>query len=228
MADDREKQELAALRAQVPHRYHELAQFLIENANRLHQQSTMFVGRAIHHLEEVITTALAKATAEILAAIAASQAPTTRPAVGLTVSIGGPRMANVTMSVDVAGEKVTAHYVDRLGEPTTDVPANIDRLAYTSSDPAVVTVDEASGALTFNRAGDAVLTADSLDSSGAKVPGFEKGINLTLTPGTATGLDVSVEGAEPVPAPNPGPDGHGLDSPPPFRMRRRLAQQHPP
>jgi len=155
-------------------------------------------------LERFITSTVGQATADILAAIAAIQPPRPGQAMGLRLRIGDSPMADVTLDVDVTGETVKTQYVDDRGDVTTKVPANIAAVTYTSSDPAVVTVD-GSGALSFLKAGTATLTADAVDATGAKVTGFEASANLTLTPGTATALQVAVEGAAPVPAPTPPP-----------------------
>lgn len=114
---------------------------------------------------------------------------------------------DITLSVDVAGETVSAQFVDDKGDVTPTGPNGPDgapaTIGYTSSDPTVATVDATSGALGFLKAGTASITATANDSTGAPVAGFGTGTaNLTLTPGAAAGIEVSVDSAPPVPAPS--------------------------
>ncbi len=110
---------------------------------------------------------------------------------------------DITLDVDVTGEKVVAQFVDDKGDVTTIGPNGPDgvpaTIGYTSSDETVLTVDS-SGSLSFLRAGTVTVTATANDSTGAPVADFATGtVNITLTPGAATGLQVSVEGVEGAP-----------------------------
>jgi hypothetical protein len=135
--------------------------------------------------------------------------PRPRPAVGIAVVLK-PRGEDmdITLDVDVTGERVVGQFVDDKGDVTPTGPNGPDGvpavISYDSSDTTVVTTSSA-GDLSFLKAGSAVLTATALDTSGAAVPGFTGSVNLTLTPGVAAALQVSVEGAPPVPAPEPTP-----------------------
>jgi hypothetical protein len=148
-----------------------------------------------HHLEHE----LEEAVRQILAGINPQ-----RPAVGIRATIGGSM--DITLDVDVTGETVSAQFVDDKGDVTPTGPNGPDgtpaTIGYASSDPTVATVD-ASGALSFLKAGTATITATANDSTGTPVAGFATGTaNITLTPGAATGLEVSVNSAPPVPAPS--------------------------
>lgn len=115
-------------------------------------------------------------------------------------------MSDVSLSVDVTGEVAAAQFVDDKGDTGATPPNGPDGAAstiqYSSSDPSVVTVDPSSGALSFLKAGSAQITATAVDSAGTPIANFPTAsANLTLTPGAAVGLQVSVEGAPPVPAP---------------------------
>ncbi len=120
-------------------------------------------------------------------------------------------MSDVSLSVDVANEVIHIDWIDDKGDITTDVPAGAT-VTVTSSDSSVVSAGTASPAsgggldasLTFRKAGTATLTVQAVDGGGANM-GTSDTINLTLTPGGATGIMVKVANQPPVPAPNPAP-----------------------
>lgn len=155
-------------------------------------------------MEERLAAAVEEAAGRVIAAV--QHRP--RPAAALRLRIGGATMPDpVTVNVDVQGESASAVFVDVQGEPTTDAPAGA-AIAYASSDPGVVSVDAATGALSFLKAGSAAITATAVDPGGAPLPGIAQGrADLTIVPGPAVALQVSVvEAAPPLPAP-PRPPG---------------------
>lgn len=135
------------------------------------------------------------------------------PAVAIQLQVGGSAMGDVTLSVDVQGEKVHADWVDDKGDLTTDYPAGA-AIAFTSSNGDIVEVGPAvvdaakSGCdapLTFKKSGFVTLSAAALDDKNLPLPGFAVAtVNLTVTPGPAAGLLVSVAGETPQPAPSTG------------------------
>lgn len=160
-----------------------------------------FVSRQFRHLRQDV----AELQAEVQQLIAGNNPA--HPATGIRTTIGGKTM-DISLDVDVKGETVSAVFVDDKGDTGATPPAGPDGTAATigfaSSDPTVVTVD-ATGNLSFVKAGTATLTAQANDATGTAIAGFPTGtVNLTLTPGAAAGLQVSVQGAPPVPAPTPG------------------------
>lgn len=134
--------------------------------------------------------------------------PPPAPAVGIRIHLGGNSVTTTTVSVDVTNELVVANWIDDKGDVTTapnGPDGNPASIAYSSSDESVVTVDSA-GNLVFLAVGTATLTASPVDSTGAPLDGFTAATaDLVITPGAAVGLEVSVEGAPPVPAPTPPP-----------------------
>lgn len=166
-------------------------------------------GRGLDPVDFVIVRQLRRLRREVAALTAlvqqiAGDAPP-RPAVGIRTTLKGEHIMDLTLDVDVTGETVTAVFVDDKGDTGATPPAGPDgtpaTIGFTSSDDTVVTVDTA-GNLSFLRAGTATLTATAVDSTGTPIAGFPTGsVNLTLTPGVAAGLQVSVQGAPPVPAP---------------------------
>jgi hypothetical protein len=166
-----------------------------------HQES-MLSGR-IALAEERLAEQIESAIQRILAGITPAH-----PATGIRLTYKGEPVADLTLDVDVQGEKIVGQFTDDKGDVTDRGPAGPDgvagTIAYMSSDPAIVTVDATTGALTFNKAGQVVLTAEARDDLGNTIANFPTAVvNLSITPGVATGLSVSVQGAEPVPVPPP-------------------------
>jgi hypothetical protein len=177
-----------------------------------HVELARHIDRRLNELDRHLTHQIHRAVDTILA----GSSPVPHPAVGFAVAIGGSDM-DITFDVDVVNKRIVANWLDDKGDITPTPPNGPDgqpgSFSYASSDPTVSAVD-ASGSLTFLKAGSVVWTVSAVDSAGTPLPGFgDQPINATLTPGTATAFEVAVEDGPPVPIPDPGPGDGG---PPPL------------
>lgn len=139
---------------------------------------------------------------EMLARLLSGHEHLSKPARGLRLYIGEQPMAATTLDVDVTNKVLVVAYEDDKGDVTPTGPDGAT-LSFTSSDPSVTTVD-ATGALTFNKAGSATYTVDAVDATGTPIPGFEAAVDIVLTPGAASQLMASIGDGAPVPV-DPGP-----------------------